>query len=79
MTNISLIDFTSRSCRLKYLLLEDWFDLQSVSEIFTQVHIIIYKSPLSTGTPTWNGSKPNESFWGLQKQSQTWKKQEAVS
>lgn len=79
MTDIFEIDFTSRFCRLKCLILDDWFDLYCVAETFTQVQIIICKSALSTGTSKWKGSKPNESFWGLQKQSKTWKEQEAVN
>lgn len=61
------------------LILDDSFDLQYVSETCTKVQIIICKSALSTGTSQWKGSKPNESFWGLQKQSKTWKKQETVN
>lgn len=79
MKNILEIDFTSRCCHLKCLILDDWFDLQYVSETFTQVQIIICNSALSIGTSKWKGSKPNESFWGLQKQSKTWKEQEAVN
>jgi hypothetical protein len=65
MMDILEIGFTFRFCHWKCLTLDDWFDLQYVSETFTQVQIIICKSALRAGTPKWKGSKPNESFWGL--------------
>lgn len=77
MMDILEVDFPSRSCRWRCLILDDWFDLQYVSETFTQVQIIICKSALSTGTWKWKGSKLNESFWGFYKQSKTWKEREA--
>lgn len=78
MMGILEINFTSRSCLLKCLIPDDQFDLWCVSGTFTQVQIIICKNALSIGTWKQKRSKPNESFWGLEEQSKTWKEQEAV-